>query len=80
MGLGLFVWDARASPERSAGRFLVRQGVDAAPPRDAANQLPATWEKRGADRTGVEILAYPRLLLLPNTKRATRNIADAIRR
>jgi len=38
MGLGLFVWDVRASPERSAGRLLVRQGVDALRPRcDAAN-------------------------------------------
>ena len=57
MGLGLFVWDARASPERSAGRFLVREGVDAVSPLDAAKPAsPQTQEKLGAEGTGVEIL------------------------
>ena len=54
--------DARASPERSAGRLLVRQGVDAAaPPRVMpANRASHNLGKPQAERTGVEILAFAR--------------------
>jgi hypothetical protein len=70
------VW-MRASPERSAGRFLVREGVDAVSPLDAAKpaspQLRKNPGRRGRGQKFGFCLPLP---LLPSRERATRNNAD----